>query len=381
MVYITVKQSPMYRQMTLEELLYGNFKPVMISNNCSNTRTYAAESVSQKFLNKFDIPSMILKLVKFNESTESLRSHTPRSDLYHSFRIPKRSGGLRRIDAPNDDLMNALRQLKSILEDDFGALYHTSAFAYVKKRCTVDAVKRHQANESRWFGKYDLSNFFGSTTLDFVMKMLSMIFPFSEIMKNSLGRSELEKALSLAFLNGGLPQGTPLSPTLTNIMMIPIDYKLTNTLRDYNRQRFVYTRYADDFIISSRYDFDFKKIENLIVEIIKQFDAPFTIKASKTRYGSSSGANWNLGVMLNSKNEITVGHKKKRQFQAMLSSYVMDRKNGIRWDISDIQAMEGYRNYYRSVEKNTIDTMVKHIGEKFGVDIVSMIKKDLNNCI
>ena len=85
--------------------------------------------------------------------------------------------------------------------------------------------------------------------------------------------------------------------------------------------------------------------------------------------------------MLNSKNEITVGHKKKRQFQAMLSSYVMDRKNGIRWDISDIQAMEGYRNYYRSVEKNTIDTMVKHIGEKFGVDIVSMIKKDLNNCI
>lgn len=277
--------------------------------------------------------------------------------------------------------MNALRQLKSILEDDFGALYHTSAFAYVKKRCTVDAVKKHQANESRWFGKYDLSNFFGSTTLDFVMKMLSMIFPFSEIMKDSLGRSELEKALSLAFLNGGLPQGTPLSPTLTNIMMIPIDYKLTNTLRDYNRQRFVYTRYADDFIISSRYDFDFKKIEELIVETIKKFDAPFTIKASKTRYGSSSGANWNLGVMLNSKNEITVGHKKKRQFQAMLSSYVMDSKNGIRWDISDIQAMEGYRNYYRSVEKNTIDTMVKHVGEKFGVDIVSMIKKDLNNCI
>lgn len=381
MVYITVKQSPMYRQMTLEELLYGNFKPVMISNNCSNTRTYATESVSPKFLNKFDISSMILKLVKFNESTESLRNHTPRSDLYHSFRIPKRSGGLRRIDAPNDDLMNALRQLKSILEDDFGALYHTSAFAYVKKRCTVDAVKKHQANESRWFGKYDLSNFFGSTTLDFVMKMLSMIFPFSEIMKESLGRSELEKALSLAFLNGGLPQGTPLSPTLTNIMMIPIDYKLTNTLRDYNRQRFVYTRYADDFIISSRYDFDFKKIEELIVETIKKFDAPFTIKASKTRYGSSSGANWNLGVMLNSKNEITVGHKKKRQFQAMLSSYVMDSKNGIRWDISDIQAMEGYRNYYRSVEKNTIDTMVKHVGEKFGVDIVSMIKKDLNNCI
>lgn len=28
-------------------------------------------------------------------------------------------------------------------EEDFHVLYHTSAFAYIKHRCTVDAVKRH----------------------------------------------------------------------------------------------------------------------------------------------------------------------------------------------------------------------------------------------
>ena len=283
----------------------------------------------------------------------------------------------RRIDAPKEELKGALYQLKAIFEEMFGALYHTSAFAYVKNRSTLDALKRHQANESKWFGKYDLSNFFGSMTVDFIMKMFSMIFPFSEVVKYQSGKAELEKALSLCSLREVLPQGTPISPTITNIMMIPVDHKLSNTLRNFNGQSFVYTRYADDFLISSKYNFKFKDVEQLLVDTLAEFDAPFTIKSEKTRYGSSAGSNWNLGVMLNKDNKITVGYKKKRQFQAMLSSYVMDRLHGQRWDKSDIQQMEGFRNYYRMVEGETIDKIIEHIGQKFDVDIVQLIKEDL----
>lgn len=377
--FITVKQPPKYKQMTLEELLFGvDTKSALINPNTTNTRTYKVENINQKFLDMVDVPYLIGLLEEFNHSTEQLRS-VPRSELYNTFHIPKKSRGLRRIDAPNTELMDALRRLKMIFEDDFHALYHTSAFAYVKKRSTIDAIKRHQANESKWFGKYDLSNFFGNTTIDFVMKMFSMIFPFSEIMKNTRGYEELYKAIELAFLNGGLPQGTPISPLITNIMMIPIDYELSNGLRDYNNQRYIYTRYADDFQVSSKYNFSFREIEKYIVEVLASYDAPFTIKAEKTRYGSSSGSNWNLGVMLNKDNEITVGHKKKRQFQAMLSSYIMDKKNGINWDLNDIQTMEGYRNYFRMVEGESIDRIVEHISHKFDVDVVSMIKNDLKN--
>ena len=275
--------------------------------------------------------------------------------------------------------MNALRDLKTIFEEDFGALYHTSAFAYVRKRSTIDAVKRHQYNESKWFGKYDLSNFFGSTTPEYVNKMFSMIFPFSEIMKNPEGKEQLTTALSLAFLDGGLPQGTPISPIITNIMMIPVDFTLSKKLREFEKQKFVYTRYADDFFVSSRYDFDFRKIEALIVDVLKSFDAPFSIKSSKTRYGSSSGSNWNLGVMLNKDNKITIGYKKKRQFQAMLASYTMDKLNGRSWDLNDVQVLEGYRNYYRMIEGETIDKIVEHLSNKFRVDIIGMIKEDLRS--
>lgn len=377
MVYITVMQSPIYHQMTLEEFLFQSFQaPTILNTNVSNTRTYAYETVSEHFTSRIDTDALIRKLVRFNEQTEALRAQE-RSTLYETFHIPKKSGGLRRIDAPKPELMNALRNLKTIFEEDFHALYHTAAFAYVKNRCTVDAVKRHQKNNSKWFGKLDLHDFFGSTTLDYVIKMFSMVFPFSEIVKAPNGEAELRKALDLAFLNGGLPQGTPLSPLITNVMMIPVDYKLANAFRDFDKQRFIYTRYADDFIISSKVDFDVHRVEKLVVDTLHEFGAPFTINGSKTRYGSSAGRNWNLGVMLNKDNEITVGHKKKRQFQSMLYNYITDKRKGISWPREDVQTMQGLHSYYRMVEPETIDAIVKHTNEKMETDVLRLIKDDL----
>ena len=321
----------------------------------------------------------------FNEQTKELRE-SERHSLYREFYIPKKSGGLRKIDAPEPELMDALRRLKTIFEEDCKALYHTSAFAYIKGRSTLDAVKRHQANESRWFAKYDLSNFFGSTTPEFLMHMLSMVYPFSEIIQDENGKNQLRTALDLAFLDGGLPQGTPISPLITNIMMIPIDFTLNREFREFRNtrkdgsvstNRLVYTRYADDFIISSVYDFNFREVEDYIKSVLSKFEAPFSIKEQKTRYGSSAGANWNLGVMLNKDNKITIGHKKKKRFQAMLSSFVLDSKNGNLWSLEDVQQLEGFRNHYTMVEGETIDKIVEHIGAKYGVNIVLMIKEQL----
>lgn len=384
MYYIVVKQSPQYQQMSLEDLFSDEPVSMVVNSNFTNTKTYEVHNITPRLYGKwvYDMVSYVDKLINtltaFNNSTRVLRDK-PRQELYSSFKIPKKSGGLRKIDAPEPELMDALRRLKTIFEQDFNALYHTSAFAYIKHRCTIDCIKRHQANNSKWFGKYDLSNFFGSTTKDFVLHMFSMIFPFSEVMKKEEGRRELETAISLAFLNGGLPQGTPISPLITNIMMIPIDFKLTKIFRELNGQRFVYTRYADDFQISSRYTFSFKDVEKVIADTLAEFGAPFKINSSKTRYGSSAGSNWNLGIMLNKDNQITVGHKKKKRLQAMLAAYVMDRKNGIHWDKTDIQAMDGFRNYYKMVEGEAIDRIVEHIGNKFGVDIIQAIKEDLGS--
>lgn len=377
MVYITVKQSPMFHQMTLEELLFQDYHvPTVINAGESNTRTYECETASEHFTSKIDVGSLIRKLTRYNESTEELRGKD-RHSLYQSFCIPKKSGGLRHINAPVPELMDALRRQKTMYEEDFHVLYHTSAFAYIKNRSTVDAVKRHQANASKWFAKLDLHDFFGSTTLDFVMSMFSMIFPISEVVKVSEGEAQLRKALELAFLDGGLPQGTPISPLITNVMMIPVDFKLTKAFRSNEKQQFIYTRYADDFIISSKYDFDVHQVDHLVGSTLSDFRAPFSINASKTRYGSSAGRNWNLGVMLNKDNQITVGYKKKRQFQSMMYNYITDKRNGVEWPREDIMAMQGLYSYYRMVESEAIDAIVKHTNKKLDVDVLRTIKADL----
>lgn len=377
MVYITVRQSPIYHQMSLDEFLglVPERNPI-VNDNKGNTKTYAVEQVSDRFMSRIDVPALIAALQEFNESTAELRAAN-RHDLYISFCIPKHSGGLRHINAPVPELMEALRRLKKLFEDGFGALYHTSAFAYIKNRCTLDAVKRHQANESKWFAKFDLHDFFGSTTLAFVMQQFSMIFPFSEVVKVPYGRQALEDALELCFLDGGLPQGTPISPLITNIMMIPLDFKMNNAFRDFNGTQMVETRYADDFIISSKYSFMFRDVEAYIESVLREFGAPFSINRAKTRYGSSNGANWNLGVMLNQNNEITVGHRNKKNFRALVSRYVEDKKNGVQWSLDDVRHVDGLRSYYTMVEGDTIREMLRSLGEKFGINIERSLREDI----
>lgn len=380
-MYITVKAPPRYRQMSLEDLLFGTGDyHTNITNNDTNTVTVDRGPVPEKIASLFDMNAFIGRLFDFNIKYAALYE-ADRNSLYREFYIPKRSGGLRKIDAPNDGLMKALKDLKKILEEIPTETYHTSAFAYVRGRSTVDAVRRHQQNESQWFAKYDLSNFFGSTTEEFLLKMLGSIFPYGLVLENSFGRSQFVKAIGLCFKDGGLPQGTPISPFLTNLMMIPVDHWLAKKFHDFEtpggRQTLVYTRYADDFTVSSRYEFSFRQAEELIQSTLSMFEAPFRINSSKTRYGSRDGRNWNLGLMLNKDNEITVGHKRKKEFQNMLFSYAMDRKNGTAWDRHDIQVLDGLRSYYKMVEGDPIDRIVEHVGAKTGVDIPAAIRADL----
>ena len=374
-MFITTKASARRHEMTLEDVWFSDddeIKNETITENKTGTNTRITTVYNAPRVNTYELNRKLQGFVNAHKNLYDVDRHS----LYRSFKIPKKSGGLRPIDAPDWELMSALRELKSILEQSFHTrwLYHTSAFAYINGRSTIDCVKKHQLNKSRWFAKFDVHNFFGSTTLDFVMSMFSKIFPFSMLIPTIHGRDSLSSALELCFLDGVLPQGTPISPMITNIMMIPVDYMMEKYCRE---NGLVYSRYADDFLISSRESFDFRAVEQKIVDVLKEFGAPFELNRTKTRYGSSAGANWNFGVMLNKDNQMTIGRARKRQFESMLFSYGRDKKAGINWTIDDVRHMEGLRSYYKMVEGDAIDRIVQHISEKVGANIMAMIKTDL----
>lgn len=379
MPYITVNVEPRIHQLTFDDIFNGcsesYFAP---TKNTRDTRTIYTTRIDPNLVRKTDFRGMYEALRAFNETYESLINTQDKSTLYRSFKIPKRSGGLRKIDAPQDDLMKALRDLKDIFEKKFFASYHTCAFAYVHGRSTIDSVKRHQANNSRWFLKLDAKGFFPSTTEEFLIDMICNLYPFCTFVRYDYGyMEELKKALSLCFLNGGLPQGTPTSPMLTNMMMIPIDHAISKMCHEYS-PHLCYTRYADDILISSQFSFRWTDVQNKIVEILNKFSAPFTLNAEKTRYGSSAGRNWNLGVMLNKDNKITIGHEKKKVFKAMIFQFMTDDAKGVAWELEDVQHFLGLVSYYKMVEGEEIDKILAAYSAKFKKDVLVTAKALLN---
>lgn len=214
--------------------------------------------------------------------------------------------------------------------------------------------------------------------------MFSQIYPFALIMRSQNGDEQLRKALSLVFLNGGLPQGTPISPWLTNVMMIPFDHlmsrKLTRgyTMKDGVEREFTYTRYADDIDISCPLSFDPLEIQQIIIDALRFINAPFTLNEKKTHYSNRhSCKNWMLGLMWNQNNEITVGWRNMKYFKAALTNYIDAKKHGRNWALEDVQTLNGKISYYKMVEKNVVDYIIATYNEKFKVDIEEMIRADL----
>ena len=373
--YITVNREPRMRQITIDDILNGiDESKLALQKDTRDTTTWKVDAISRELIGKTDFYAMQVALMEFVEKYKDLIAVEDKSTLYRSFKIPKRSGGLRQIDAPNDELKKALYELKFIFEKKFYMSYHTSAFAYVHGRSTIDSVKRHQQNNSRWFLKTDMRHFFPSTTPEFLMKMLCMTFPFCEFIRYDFGCKELlEKALSLCFLNGGLPQGTPTSPMLTNALMIPVDHAINKMCHEY-APHLCYTRYADDILISSQYNFKWSDVQGRLISILESFGAPFTLHPEKTRYGSSAGRNWNLGVMLNAENKITIGHEKKKVFKAMVFQFMTDDAKGNHWGLDDVQHFLGLISYYRMVEKDCINEILQAYSQKFNKDVEATAK-------
>lgn len=272
---------------------------------------------------------------------------------YTQFHIPKASGGVRTINAPDEELKDYMRKIKTEFEYNLRVLYHNSAYAYIKHRSIKTALQQHQKNDSHWFLKIDLKNFFPSTTPEFIQQQLRKLYPFCMVPEEILDPF-LDKLTQLTTLDGGLPQGTPLSPLLTNLIMIPIDHAI-NRLANKWEHKMIYTRYADDLLFSCYHTIDTHLFIAELEQILR--DTPYEIKREKTRYGSRAGRNWNLGLMLNKDNEITLGHKRKKRLKSMLYNFLKDPES---WDLESCQILKGHLAYLGQIEPDAAKELDLH---------------------
>lgn len=302
-------------------------------------------------------------------------------DEYVTFQIPKRTHGFRTINAPKDELKEDQRKAADLITDYLSVLPHDSAWAYIKNRDVVGAMKEHVSNKSRWYLKIDLHDFFGSCNTEFVTKQLLKIYPFCYYEEPDI-QEAVNNLVKLGILNGSLPQGTPLSPILTNLVMVEYDYKINKMLYTLTKntplmkQKYVYTRYADDIIISARNKFDYRIILKALNKLFK--DTPLNINKEKTRFGSNAGRNWNLGVMCNKENNITVGYRRKQEIKAATHNYMIAPDV---WERKDLQWLLGQYSWIHNVEPEYYSHLIEYFNKKYNCDIVKKIIAQIKTLI
>lgn len=164
-------------------------------------------------------------------SAEALDAVKP---SYRSFKIPKRSGGERAILAPEPEL-KALQG--TILHRLLGRLKaHPLATGFEKNHSIVTNAACHVNRDI--VVKLDIKDFFTTTSAARVLAFFA-----------GVGWDDETAALltRLCTHNGGLPQGAPTSPRLSNLINRYMDIRLAGLAKSLSLR---YTRYADDITVS-----------------------------------------------------------------------------------------------------------------------------------
>ncbi|MFT3727193.1 MAG: reverse transcriptase domain-containing protein [Terricaulis sp.] len=163
----------------------------------------------------------------------------PDDKRYVPFEIPKRTGGMRQIHAPNGMIRDLQTKLAPVLQGAYVA--HPAAHGFIKERSIVTNAKLHVGQ--RYVLNVDLEDFFPSVNFGRV-RGLFMAPPFK------LGPAAASIFAQLCTYRNGLPQGAPTSPPLSNFAAAQLDRSLGRLAKE-NGLR--YSRYADDITFSGNH--------------------------------------------------------------------------------------------------------------------------------
>ncbi len=155
------------------------------------------------------------------------------------------------------------RLQKSILQK---LLIPEYAFGGIKGKDNISNAKKHQGR--KYIFTTDLSDFFPSVSHKNVFEMF-LKFKFSPSVARYLTK--------LTTFKGKLPQGSPTSTIIANLVFIKTGERLQHFAKENN---LIFTSFVDDLTFSSSTDFK-EKINDIVNAIIED---GFKISHSKTNY-------------------------------------------------------------------------------------------------
>ena len=225
---------------------------------------------------------------------------------YKVFKIPKRNGGYRTIYEPDYTLKSIQRNiLNNVLNERITSSY---AKAYKKGLSLVDNATPHL--NKKVILKLDIKDFFPS--IDF-LKVYKKAFP-----RNMYPEAVASLLTNLTTYNNFLPQGTPTSSYISNLVLRSFDIKVGNFCEDRNIS---YTRYCDDMTFSG--DFDTNEVITFVKNAL--YKEGFILNKQKIKIIKPNKAQIVTGIVCNEKLSIPRPYKKAiRQSMYYINKYGLD---------------------------------------------------------
>ncbi len=170
----------------------------------------------------------------------------PESEKYHEFEIDKKLGGKRKISAPCPELKTLQQRLSTALQNCIDTINRergikTSISHGFKRKYSI-FTNAEQHKNKRYVFNIDLDDFFGAMNFGRVR---------GYFIKNK--NFELDEKVAtiiaqIACFKNSLPQGSPSSPVITNLISHTMDIRLAALAK---QLKCTYSRYADDLTFST----------------------------------------------------------------------------------------------------------------------------------
>lgn len=238
------------------------------------------------------------------------------NNLYTSFEINKKNGGTRKINAPSEELKDIQKKLAEALynhkkKKQRGSIEKISHAFEIDKGIITNAENHRN---KRFVLNIDLEDFFDS-------------FHFGRVRgffhKNDHFSLPLEVATAIAQVScyeGRLPQGSPSSPIITNLICEILDHRILKIAKHYKLD---YTRYADDLTFSTNDKNFLESQTELYKKVSEEINrAGFKINDKKTRLQLRDSQQVVTGLVVNKKiNVSSVYYKETRAMAHHLYKY------------------------------------------------------------
>lgn len=269
---------------------------------------------------------------EFYNRTGSFRGN--KKAYYKKTPIPKRNGrGMRNIIDPHPTLKALQKRIALFLEKGVRIQAHEASHSFRKGRSHITNAQMHTVSKHRV--KFDLKNFFPSITIEILCNSLTrnhIFFLASPLLSGrTLGDETVETLQKevvefmelmpeIATFEGGLPQGSPLSPILTNIVMTEFDHSVTDYIRNHNKdiseQFIVYTRYVDDLTFSSLAPISLRVLTSLLEAQLKShYGNSIKLNYDKIKYLKYTDKTFITGCKMSQDHKARLGHEKKKQLK------------------------------------------------------------------